>query len=59
MGLKTVSVEREVNFNGFYPYTLKTPAIGTLALRASYAGTGAMTSGSTSLTTGVVYMQYE
>lgn len=35
------------------------PAVGTKAVRNSYAGTGAMTAGTTALTTGTVYMQYE
>ena len=35
------------------------PAIGTAAARAIYAGTNTMTSGSTALTTGQIYLQYE
>lgn len=33
--------------------------LGTAQVRDIYAGTGAMTAGSTALTTGVVYLQYE
>lgn len=35
------------------------PAVGTAALRNIYAGTSDMTSGSTSLTTGAIYLCYE
>lgn len=45
--------------NGGTGQTTLTPAIGTHAARAIYAGTGAMTSGSSSLTTGKIYLQYE
>lgn len=34
-------------------------AVGTASARAIYAGTGAMTSGTTALTTGRIYLQYE
>lgn len=33
-------------------------AVGTASARAIYAGTGAMTSGTTALTTGRIYLQY-
>ena len=39
--------------------TTTAPAVGTSALRASYAGTSDMTPGSSSLTTGVLYFVYE
>ena len=39
--------------------TTLTPAVGTSALRASYAGTTDLTAGSSALTTGAVYMVYE
>jgi hypothetical protein len=45
--------------NGGTGATTITPAVGTSGLRAIYAGTSSMTSGSTSLTTGTVYLQYE
>lgn len=45
--------------NGGTGQTTITPAVTTHALRASYAGTSAMTASSTSLTTGKVYLQYE
>lgn len=39
--------------------TTLTPAIGTKAARSIYAGTGGMTAGTTALTTGMIYLQYE
>ena len=39
--------------------TSNSPAVTTTAYRAIYAGTSDMTAGSTSLTTGVIYLQYE
>lgn len=39
--------------------TTLTPAIATKAARAIYAGTGALTAGTTPLATGLVYLQYE
>lgn len=39
--------------------TTLTPAVGTKALRAIYAGTTDMTAGSSALTTGLVYLCYE
>lgn len=39
--------------------TTLTPAIGIKAARSIYAGTGGMTAGTTALTTGMIYLQYE
>lgn len=39
--------------------TTLTPAVDTVALRASYAGTTDLTAGSSALTTGALYFVYE
>lgn len=44
--------------NGGIGATTLDPAVGTVGARNIYAGTGGMTAGSTSLTTGRIYLQY-
>lgn len=45
--------------NGGTGQTTATPAVGTSALRAIHAGTSDLTAGSSSLTTGAIYLVYE
>jgi len=53
---KTSVLGSSVSTSTLYPAE---PAIGTAAARRIYAGTGAMTAGTTALTTGRIYLQYE
>jgi len=54
--IKTSIVGSTISTGTLYPAE---PAVGTVAARRIYAGTGAMTAGTTALTTGRIYLQYE